>query len=196
MITVKQEIYRQYLTSDAWKKKRLEALERYGCICSRCGEHGTDVHHRTYARIGNETVNDLEVLCRDCHKAHHSAERSSRARERKARVKVLDRRAVFRLLTPSHKRLLMQEFSLSTGDLYIKLTQIQRHAVIERAEQLLGCTTVGGAYFFRPGFFEPEVWELVDNQREPVGNSKKRNKRAARKLRRAAMEAATLSTQS
>ena len=73
-ITDQQYLHRQYLQTPIWKQKRLEALTYYGCICGRCGGYGNDVHHKTYERVGGgELISDLEVICRECHKAHHVA---------------------------------------------------------------------------------------------------------------------------
>lgn len=66
--------YRDYLTSDTWQEKRRSKFDQVGRRCERCGS--TDriqVHHQTYERLGHELLSDLEVLCGDCHKAHHRA---------------------------------------------------------------------------------------------------------------------------
>lgn len=61
--------YTQYLKSQAWLHKRAEAFEVYGHKCARCGrEVYLQVHHKTYAHLGNEPMSDLEVLCRWCHR--------------------------------------------------------------------------------------------------------------------------------
>jgi hypothetical protein len=63
--------YQEYLNSTAWKQRRLPALERAGFKCSKCSEtEGLEVHHKTYERVGNESPNDLIVLC----KFHHCEE--------------------------------------------------------------------------------------------------------------------------
>lgn len=36
-----------------------------------CGGKGSHVHHKTYARIGNEYDEDLELLCMFCHDRKH-----------------------------------------------------------------------------------------------------------------------------
>ena len=66
------ERYLTYLRSATWRRKRAAALKRAGFRCQVCnGSKRLDVHHRTYARLGNELVDDLEVLCRDCHNERH-----------------------------------------------------------------------------------------------------------------------------
>jgi hypothetical protein len=60
--------YRDYLLSDVWKKKRLEAIERAGGKCQLCNRnHCLHVHHRKYSTWGEEPITDLTVLCEDCH---------------------------------------------------------------------------------------------------------------------------------
>lgn len=69
---IRQEDYREYLNSDHWKKTRAAALQRAGNKCQGCGgTYDLQVHHKTYARRGHERPEDLEVLCRNCHKDEH-----------------------------------------------------------------------------------------------------------------------------
>lgn len=64
--------YRVYMQSPAWDNTRRLALFRGKFHCARCGSRSRlDVHHKTYARLGNEAPDDLMVLCRSCHCAHH-----------------------------------------------------------------------------------------------------------------------------
>ena len=74
--------YRAYLLSDAWKKKKQAVFERarktagtdnlHG-VCEKCGykpyKPCLQVHHKTYAHIYNEPLEDLELLCPRCHRA-------------------------------------------------------------------------------------------------------------------------------
>ena len=65
--------YYEYLRSSEWNWMRLEKLAEVDCECERCGEGDDvlDVHHVTYARLGEEWFEDLEVLCRRCHEVEH-----------------------------------------------------------------------------------------------------------------------------
>jgi hypothetical protein len=65
--------YREYLQTPEWRRTRAAALQRAGHCCSLDVTHteGLEVHHRTYARLGNELATDLTVLCRPCHQLHH-----------------------------------------------------------------------------------------------------------------------------
>lgn len=63
--------YAEYMSSDAWKRKRLErlAVDQHRCrLCDACED--LEVHHRpgSYVRIPDESVqDDLITVCRICH---------------------------------------------------------------------------------------------------------------------------------
>lgn len=63
--------YATYLQSAAWRAKAKAAIQRAGNRCQLCSRPGSqvhlDAHHRTYARIGSERDEDIEVLCKACH---------------------------------------------------------------------------------------------------------------------------------
>ncbi len=62
--------YYEYIKSDEWKKLRKSVLRRDNELCI-CGGKATEVHHKTYARLGNEPLSDLVSLCRNCHQNVH-----------------------------------------------------------------------------------------------------------------------------
>ena len=62
--------YYEHLKSDKWKKLRKSVLHRDNELCI-CGGKATEVHHKTYARVGNEHLSDLVSLCRNCHQNVH-----------------------------------------------------------------------------------------------------------------------------
>ena len=62
--------YNEYIRSDEWKKKRVLVAQRENHRCQMCGELVVvhyHIHHKTYARFGNEDLDDLMFLCEDCH---------------------------------------------------------------------------------------------------------------------------------
>lgn len=63
--------YDRYLRCDAWQETRERALAAAQHSCQVCGSQATQVHHRTYARVGRERLSDLLALCRDCHESVH-----------------------------------------------------------------------------------------------------------------------------
>ena len=69
-------LYRLYLNSEAWQKKRKAVLRRDGYKCQMCGAvMNLDVHHVSYENLCNEKLSDLVTLCRECHKKLHKGGR-------------------------------------------------------------------------------------------------------------------------
>lgn len=63
--------YIMYLLSPSWEAKRKAVLDREG-MCRNCQVRpATQVHHLTYIRVGNEHLNDLAPLCKECHQRLH-----------------------------------------------------------------------------------------------------------------------------
>ena len=62
--TSMNEEYATYLSSDAWKQKRMQRIAISNFRCAACGcKNNIEVHHLTYARIFNEEMEDLLPLC-------------------------------------------------------------------------------------------------------------------------------------
>lgn len=132
MITVRQAEYRAYLASPVWKAKRAEALAFYGCICNRCKGYGNEVHHKTYVRVGGgELMEDLEVMCRECHNAHH------RNHDKRTRRKNpgIHRGAIWKRLSDNQKDRLKAMYP--NEDLYAAIHWINP-LVAKNAARLLG----------------------------------------------------------
>lgn len=67
--------YDDYLSSNAWQKKRMECLSYYGHKCGDCGMHDSALqcHHLHYETLGDEDPKtDLIPLCKQCHQARHT----------------------------------------------------------------------------------------------------------------------------
>ncbi len=58
---------KEYYNSEKWKSLRKLVIERDKNECSFCDNVGTDVHHTTYENWKNENINELILLCRNCH---------------------------------------------------------------------------------------------------------------------------------
>lgn len=143
-LTDNQLIYRAYLASPLWKAKRQQALEHYGCICMRCGEYGSDVHHKTYERVGgNELMEDFEVLCRDCHEAHHRAERYANPR-RRFKSRSIHRRAILPSLSGKMRREICAKFNIRSLNLYAEINFGKRDEIALEAIRLLGFDKIIG----------------------------------------------------
>lgn len=66
--------YRNYLTTDGWRARRIVALEFAHYRCQLCNsDKNLEVHHRCYDKLGREPLSDLVVLCAQCHRRHHRA---------------------------------------------------------------------------------------------------------------------------
>lgn len=162
-LTDNQLIHRQYLRSPVWLAKRAEALAHYGPVCSRCTKHGTDVHHKTYVRVGGwELMDDLEVMCRGCHDAHHRAERA--AKQRKGNPHALNRQGLYRMLTKTQRELLCQRFVLTDAILYSRLTHGNWKEIC-----LAACKMLGASRFY-------EGARLSDYDRSQRAKLKKRGR--------------------
>lgn len=83
--------YSSLLKDPRWQKKRLEALQEVGFRCQKCSSttKTIDVHHLFYmtGRMPWEyELEDLRVLCEDCHKTEHGLPVSPAQREREDRL--------------------------------------------------------------------------------------------------------------
>lgn len=64
--------YYKYIRSPAWRKKRAEVILRSKGRCERCGKWPVvNVHHLSYANLGNEPLSDLLGVCVKCHMEFH-----------------------------------------------------------------------------------------------------------------------------
>ena len=65
--------YHDYLNSAAWAQKRELVHERAEYTCELCHSAVSfQVHHLSYANVGNEPLEDLQAVCRGCHEALHT----------------------------------------------------------------------------------------------------------------------------
>ncbi len=71
-MTARQKAYREFLKTDFWKALSEQAKARDGG-CLRCGgDKGLNAHHTVYRKRWEDTLlEDLETLCRDCHRSEH-----------------------------------------------------------------------------------------------------------------------------
>ncbi len=79
--------FEAYLAGPHWQSFRERALEEQRTwlqrnICECCGMEGVafDVHHKTYERLGNELIEDCQVLCEQCHDKLHGRDPKSQSR--------------------------------------------------------------------------------------------------------------------
>jgi uncharacterized protein (DUF1697 family) len=61
-----------YMNSEKFNKKRLEVYKKYDYRCNVCGsEKNLQIHHKNYLNIFQEPIEDLELLCAECHTKRH-----------------------------------------------------------------------------------------------------------------------------
>lgn len=65
--------YLEYLKSKEWKAIRVKLFQLRGRKCEECdATRFLQIHHKTYIRLYHEKMDDLQILCRECHKAEHN----------------------------------------------------------------------------------------------------------------------------
>lgn len=70
--------YANYMNSARWTAFREVALARAKRRCRACSSpDDLHVHHLTYERLGNERLEDVVVLCENCHDIVHRIERTT-----------------------------------------------------------------------------------------------------------------------
>lgn len=64
--------YHAYIASPEWFRLRNRKVKSVGFRCEWCRQvKNLNVHHLHYRTLGHEDLDDLQVLCRQCHKHHH-----------------------------------------------------------------------------------------------------------------------------
>lgn len=108
----------------------------------RCKGWGNDVHHKTYARVGGgELMEDFEILCRECHEAHH---RAARAAGRRRKRRGIHRRAIFPALTKKMKQKLCADFQVPEKELFAAINYGSNDLICLDAIRMLGMDYVFG----------------------------------------------------
>lgn len=84
-----KEKYHEYLQSPEWKEFRKKAFEHYGKKCAHCKRTKfLQIHHKTYANIFNEKLEDVMVLCELHHKKIHGIKTDKKPKKKK-KIKVI-----------------------------------------------------------------------------------------------------------
>lgn len=66
--------YQAVMQSAGWRHRRSQAIRRAGRRCQECGTAGPlDVHHLSYAHLGDERPWELVAVCESCHDRLHRA---------------------------------------------------------------------------------------------------------------------------
>lgn len=61
--------YYEYIQTPEWNEKRKQKLRDTDYKCEVCNKFGVplQVHHKHYNNIGNESMEDLLAVCKECH---------------------------------------------------------------------------------------------------------------------------------
>lgn len=114
MLSINQISHRRYLQSSKWQEVRSAALRHHGKVCDKCGEFGTDVHHLRYPDVqGEEKMEDLQVLCRDCHEAIHGIQRGNGCHE------AVHVQSLFNYLTDKHKQIISEKLNIPASFIFM-----------------------------------------------------------------------------
>lgn len=93
-----KEYAEHFYNSKAWQHCRTEYKKSVGGLCERCKAKGQIVageivHHKTKITPGNINDpnitlnwNNLELLCRDCHKEEHAEETYKRKNKKRFKI--------------------------------------------------------------------------------------------------------------
>ena|SRR5688572_22423761 len=72
--------YDQYLNSPRWRAIRRAVMERAQGLCEGCRRRpATEVHHLTYAHVGDEFLWELKAVCDHCHARCHPEKQETAA---------------------------------------------------------------------------------------------------------------------
>lgn len=66
--------YKEYLKTKHWEDARKYFYEIYGNKCCLCSKKDVELnlHHNNYENLWHETIEDVVVLCKDCHSKFHN----------------------------------------------------------------------------------------------------------------------------
>ena len=159
-----QELYNQYIQSDAWAVKRDAAIERADGHCALCcSTANLTVHHNNYERIGNERDADLVVLCVPCHNVFH-AKLDPRTMKKYGSEKWMRRRArrKYSALPPGQEPLVV-------------FTDKQKAdmRLMWAANKYVGAKTLAKIYSCKPIDILPIVADIVERRTPPGKRVKK-----------------------
>jgi 5-methylcytosine-specific restriction endonuclease McrA len=75
-----RDYYDTYLKSIKWALLRVKALTIVGYKCVACKSTDTlQLHHKHYQTLGEESLDDVVILCKKCHELLHLAQNALRS---------------------------------------------------------------------------------------------------------------------
>ena len=71
--------YFSYIHSELWRSRASAYKLRIGYRCEHCKAMARlEIHHLSYANLGNEKDDDLIALCKSCHKEIHAQKQENK----------------------------------------------------------------------------------------------------------------------
>ncbi len=93
-----QNKYKEYRKSKKWEDLKNVALKTANNTCEICGKSAQVVHHRTYpANFKDDNLDNLQVLCKDCHYKIHKKQIEHKKKEALLSESVLSGKQHFRI---------------------------------------------------------------------------------------------------
>lgn len=81
-----KEKYSKYLKSKEWHELKIDLIQIRGCKCEKCNikpaPNKLHVHHISYDRLYNEELNDLMLLCANCHRKEHGINKRAKVKNK------------------------------------------------------------------------------------------------------------------
>lgn len=80
--------YKEYLSSDLWKRVRVRVYRKYGSLCLLCSNPATELHHLCYSveDLAGRRLSHIKPICRECHQRCEFTTRGSKRTVEEARV--------------------------------------------------------------------------------------------------------------
>jgi 5-methylcytosine-specific restriction endonuclease McrA len=89
--------YKAYLNSKEWFAVRESLFVVRGKKCERCGsKENIQVHHIHYRNIFREQLEDLMVVCKDCHRKIHGLNKEGHKPNTKKKKKSKKKKLTFK----------------------------------------------------------------------------------------------------
>jgi 5-methylcytosine-specific restriction endonuclease McrA len=99
--------YRDFLKSNHWRMTRSRYWKsKLPKVCGCCGtsDKPLELHHKTYKRIGMERLNDLILLCRECHQGTHDVHSENNNKNLWSSHKKFKKKSRYRIAFKTNRR--------------------------------------------------------------------------------------------
>ena len=119
--TDSREEYKTYLRSEQWRNLKASAIERADYKCELCGKPYKSVHHVKYPkRYEDDHIDNLVVICDQCHTKLHGIREEDTAGKEKAEAMHVNK-----LPTPTRTYFFDVKRTVN-GDKYLTITEYKK----------------------------------------------------------------------